>query len=99
MSSGIRQSGKRRTFYACLIFALITVLLYWRTVGYEFIVVDDHKYVFQNAMVLKGLSWPGIKWAFTTVHASNWHPITWLSHMLDVSIYGIFAGGHHITSA
>jgi tetratricopeptide (TPR) repeat protein len=50
-------------------------------------------------MVLKGISWAGIKWAFTTLHASNWHPLTWLSHMLDCSVYGVFAGGHHLTSA
>jgi len=94
-----RNSERRKTAYTCAFLALTTFLLYWRTVGYEFIVVDDHKYVYQNTMVLKGLTWEGIKWAFTTVHASNWHPLTWISHMLDVSIYGLFAGGHHLTNA
>jgi len=93
-----KRSELRRTFYVSSLLALITVLLYCRTISYEFIVVDDHKYVYQNAMVLKGISWAGIKWAFTTVHASNWHPLTWISHMLDVSLYGLFAGGHHATS-
>lgn len=92
-------SERRRTFYVSAVFVLVTVLLYWRTVAYEFIVVDDHKYVYQNTMVLKGLTWAGIKWAFTTLHASNWHPITWISHMIDCSLYGVFAGGHHLTSA
>ena len=99
-SNGIsRFSGRQKTFYVSSFLALITALLYWRTIAYEFIVVDDHKYVYQNSMVMHGLSWAGIKWAFTTLHASNWHPVTWLSHMLDCSIYGLFPGGHHITSA
>lgn len=92
-------SEHRKTFYVSSLLTLVSVLLYWRTVAYEFIVVDDHKYVYQNAMVLKGISWAGIKWAFTTLHASNWHPVTWISHMLDCSLYGVFAGGHHLTSA
>jgi tetratricopeptide (TPR) repeat protein len=94
-----RLSELRKTLYVSSFLALITALLYWRTIAYEFIVVDDHKYVYQNSMVMKGLSWAGIKWAFTTMHASNWHPVTWLSHMLDCSSYGLFPGGHHITSA
>src|SRR5690349_11688253 len=91
-------SERRKTIYVAALLALITVLLYWRTVGFEFIVVDDHQYVFQNGMVMKGLTWAGIKWAFTTMDAANWHPVTWLSHMLDCSLYGLFAGGHHLTN-
>jgi tetratricopeptide (TPR) repeat protein len=90
---------QRKTAYTCSFLALTTFLLYWRTVGFEFIVVDDHKYVYQNSLVLKGLTWESIKWAFTSLHASNWHPLTWMSHMADVSIYGLFAGGHHLTNA
>lgn len=100
MSKGTRQlSERRKTVYVSSLLALTTVFLYWRTVAYEFIVVDDHMYVYQNATVLKGLTWEGIKWSFTTLRASNWHPLTWISHMLDVSIYGLFAGGHHLTNA
>ncbi|HEX4264240.1 MAG TPA: tetratricopeptide repeat protein [Verrucomicrobiae bacterium] len=91
-------SERRKTVYVASLLGLITVLLYWRTVGYEFIVVDDHQYVFKNAMVLKGISWEGIKWAFTAIYAANWHPITWISHMVDESVYGLFAGGHHLTN-
>jgi protein O-mannosyl-transferase len=91
-------SERRKTVYVASFLGLITVLLYWRTVGFEFIVVDDHQYVFKNAMVLKGISWEGIKWAFTTIYAANWHPVTWISHMVDESVYGLFAGGHHLTN-
>src|SRR6185437_8377140 len=101
MANGTHQfSDRRKTIYVCAFFALATALLYWRTVGYKFIVVDDHKYVYQNNMVRPGLTWAGVKWAFTATFASNWHPLTWLSHMLDCTLYGIgFPGGHHLTSA
>jgi len=91
-------SERRKTVYVASLLALITVLLYWRTVGFEFIVVDDHQYVFQNSMVMKGLSWAGIKWAFTTMDAANWHPITWLSHALDCQLFGLQSGPHHLTN-
>jgi len=99
MSDEFCPTFKRRpAFYVSSILAIATLLLYWPTGSYDFIIVDDHVYVFQNAMVLKGLSWNGIKWAFSTMDAANWHPLTWLSHMLDVSLYGLFAGGHHLTN-
>ena len=49
-------------------------------------------------MVRAGLTWPGVKWAFTAVHSSNWHPLTWLSHMLDCQLYGLNPRGHHLTN-
>ncbi|HSV26647.1 MAG TPA: tetratricopeptide repeat protein [Sedimentisphaerales bacterium] len=58
--------------------------------------MDDALYITQNHHVLQGLSWEGIKWAFTAFHAANWHPVTWISHMLDVSLFGTWAGGHHL---
>ncbi len=63
--------------------------------GYVF---DDYQYLLENARLHGGLTGPGVRWAFTTTHASNWHPVTWLSHMLDVSIYGPKPAGHHLTS-
>jgi Tfp pilus assembly protein PilF len=71
---------------------------YWSVAGYAFIGFDDNDYVWQNPQVLKGLSWPGFCWAFTHFYVGNWHPLTWLSHMLDVQLYGVKAGGHHVTS-
>jgi Flp pilus assembly protein TadD len=59
---------------------------------------DDPEYVSDNPMVARGLTWPGVVWAFTSAHAANWHPLTWLSHMLDVQLYGMHAGPHHITN-
>jgi protein O-mannosyl-transferase len=98
MIRGLSQLPERRlTFYVSSILAIVTLLLYWPARGFDFILVDDHVYVFQNPHVISGLSWDGIKWAFSTFDAGNWHPVTWLSHMLDCSIYGLFPGGHHIS--
>ncbi len=66
--------------------------------GHGFVNYDDDEYVVQNAAVRDGLTRQGIVWAFTTFEAANWHPLTWLSHMLDVEIFGLWAGGHRLTS-
>jgi tetratricopeptide (TPR) repeat protein len=78
--------------------AALTIAAYARVAGHGFIDLDDGTYVEWNPIVLAGLTWRGVVWAFTTGHAANWHPLTWLSHMLDVQIYGPNAGGHHLTS-
>jgi tetratricopeptide (TPR) repeat protein len=66
---------------------------------HEFVNFDDPQYVSENPAVSRGLTWDGVSWAFRTGHAGNWHPLTWLSHMMDVELYGLDAGGHHLTSA
>lgn len=66
--------------------------------GYDFVAFDDDTYVTENPRVLAGLSASGAVWAFTTMHAGNWHPLTWLSHMLDRELFGLDAGRHHITN-
>jgi tetratricopeptide (TPR) repeat protein len=71
---------------------------YWPVQSYAFTHYDDHNYVWQNPHVLGGLSWSGLTWAFTHFYVGNWHPLTWLSHMLDVQLYGLNAGGHHVTN-
>ncbi len=67
--------------------------------GAEFISFDDNRYVVENYYVRSGLTWEGMRWAFVSLgYSSNWHPLTWLSHMLDVELYDLWAGGHHLTS-
>jgi Flp pilus assembly protein TadD len=64
----------------------------------EFVNFDDDVYVTGNAMVRAGLTGAGLRWAFQTFHGSNWHPLTWVSHMLDVELFGLAAGAHHMVS-
>lgn len=82
----------------CLFLVIATVTAYWQVRNHGFVNYDDDLYVTNNRNVQAGLTWDGVKWAFTTTHASNWHPLTWLSHMLDYEIYGPKPGGHHLSS-
>jgi tetratricopeptide (TPR) repeat protein len=82
----------------CLLLALATLAVYWQVQEHEFVTYDDLEYVVENPHVRHGLSRQGIRWAFTAVHASNWHPLTWLSHMVDCQLYGLNPSGHHFNS-
>lgn len=82
----------------CLVLGLVTLLVYWPVWRHGFIAFDDAEYLVDNRMVKEGLTWAGFKWAFTTFHAGNWHPVTWLSHMLDSQLFGPDAGAHHFVS-
>ena len=75
---------------------LCTVALFSRATSHEFVAFDDDDYVVKNEQVRAGLTWQGISWAFTTTHAANWHPLTWISHMVDVELSGMDAGRHHV---
>ena len=81
-----------------LVLALGTLALYWPVTHHDFISLDDNQYVTANPVVPAGLTWAGVKWAFTNIIASNWFPLTWLSHMLDCQFYGVNPGGHHLTN-
>lgn len=81
------------------IFLFITILaVYQQTGSHEFISLDDPDYITGNPFVRQGLTADSISWAFTAFHSSNWHPLTWLSHMLDVELFGINPTGHHMTN-
>lgn len=69
--------------------------VYWPVFGYGFVACDDDTYVSDNPHVQAGLNWAGVVWAFTTFHAANWHPLTWLSLMLDTQLFGAHAGAYH----
>lgn len=88
----------RRPVLAGLV-AVVTFLVYAGAGRLGFIDgYDDALYVTANEVVQKGLTAPGVAWAFGTFHAANWHPLTWLSHMLDVSLFGLSPAGHHAMS-
>jgi protein O-mannosyl-transferase len=82
---------------ACFL-TLSTAIIYSGVVENDFINYDDDIYVTANQNIHTGLTWKNIKWAFTATYANNWHPLTWLSHMLDIEMYGLNPTGHHITN-
>ncbi|PYJ03620.1 MAG: hypothetical protein DME25_11700, partial [Verrucomicrobia bacterium] len=81
-----------------LLLLLATLAVYWPARQFDFVNYDDSDYVTANKHVQNGLSWETVRWAFTTGHASNWHPLTWLSHALDCQLFGQRAGAHHLVS-
>jgi len=77
---------------------VLSAAVYAPLAHFDFVKWDDPQYITDNASVLAGLTWRGVVWAFTTSHGPYWHPLTWLSHMLDVQLFGLDAGGHHMTN-
>jgi len=89
----------RRAFLAVSLGLLCaTLAVYAQTLGHPFLLYDDDLYVTANRTVQQGVTAKGVAWAFTTRHAANWHPVTWMSHMADVDLFGPWAGGHHATN-
>ena len=81
----------------CLVLGLGTLALYAPALHHDFVAYDDQQYVTENGVVQAGLTGPGLAWAFGR-HANNWHPLTWVSHMLDCQFFGLKPAGHHLTS-
>jgi len=82
----------------CLFLVMSTFLVYGQVRKHEFVGFDDGRYVSKNSNVRSGLTPESISWAFTTMNASNWHPLTWLSHMLDCELFGLNPGWHHLVN-
>jgi len=81
-----------------VLLVVATLLVYGQVIEFEFTNFDDNLYVTDNPQVKAGVGAAGIRWAFTTGHASNWHPITWFSHMVDWELFGADPAGHHATN-
>lgn len=94
-----RPALDRRDLLVAIAIALVVLGLYSRTLGFDFVGWDDPQYVTANRAVRGGLSWNGVVWAFTTDRMGSWHPLTWLSHMLDVELFGLAPAGHHAVNA
>lgn len=86
------------TLLAVLLLAVATVLLYLPTLANDFINYDDPAYVTSNSYVQQGITRESVAWAFKTTTEANWHPLTWISHMVDVQLFGLNSLGHHLTS-
>ncbi|HVM47772.1 MAG TPA: tetratricopeptide repeat protein [Candidatus Acidoferrum sp.] len=93
-----RCKSPLHTGLLCLALGCVTLAVFWPSLHHDFIRYDDQQYVTENARVQAGLSWSGLAWAFRSSHANNWHPLTWLSHMLDCQLYGLKPAGHHLTN-
>jgi tetratricopeptide (TPR) repeat protein len=91
-------SPSQKKLIVCLLLFLATLAVFWQVKNHDFINLDDEQYVTQNPNVRAGLTFKGVAWSFTTAYADFWHPLTWLSHMLDWQLFGTWAGGHHLTS-
>lgn len=89
---------RRKEIIICLFLVAASLIVYSHVITHEFINYDDGVYITENAHIKDGFTLENIKWAFTTGHAANWHPLTWLSHMLDIEIYGLNPMGHHWTN-
>jgi len=92
------NSSSNRSVWIYPLLALLVFAAYSPILHNGFVNFDDNVYVYENPHVLSGLNLAGLKWVWGTAYASNWHPITWLSHMLDCQLYGLKPAGHHVTS-
>jgi len=77
---------------------VLALVVFAQVRAFDFVNWDDQLYLTENSNVQAGLSWSNVVWALTTTHSPYWHPLTWLSHMLDVTMFGMDAGWHHVTS-
>jgi Tfp pilus assembly protein PilF len=84
--------------FISLILVSLTLLVYWQVQNHEFILWDDQVFITENSHVTTGLTLENMKWAFTTTYPDYWHPLPWLSHMLDYEIYGQNPKGHHFNN-
>ncbi len=91
-------SGQKYFALVCLVLALGTAALYWPITSHPFIIFDDEQYITANPHVTSGLNWTNLVWALKSSEQANWHPLTWVSHQADCSLFGINAGGHHLVN-
>ncbi len=91
---------KHRDILVCLFLVMATLAVYWQVQNHDFVNFDDDFYIYENRHVQSGLTIENIIWAFTdgTLISNYWHPLTWISHILDFQLYGMNAGGHHLTN-
>lgn len=101
------SSTRRRTALVCVALAVMTTAIYWQTGEFSFVNFDDNFFVYNNQHVLKGLTWENVRWSMTAgigkkatewTDADYWRPLSLMSHMLDVSLFGLKAGAHHLMS-
>lgn len=98
LSPGRKTLPERWGFALALLLIVATVALYRPVKSYPFITYDDPEYVIRNYQIQSGLNWDMAQWALTTFYASNWHPLTWMSHALDYKLFRLNPSRHHDTN-
>jgi len=88
-----------RSALACVALVACVAAVYAQVAHHDFVAYDVAQYITNNPHVLSGLSWANVEWAFTSSWAANWHPLTWISHMLDVQLFGLNPGAHLLENA
>ena len=86
----------QRKLFVLLVLSAMVVAVFWPVHRHEFLNLDDDRYVTENQQVIDGMTRESVLWSFSATHASNWHPLTWLSHMLDVELFALDSGRHHL---
>ena len=83
----------------CLLLATAIFIVYWQVIDFDFISLDDPYYIINNPSIRHGINFESLKWAFSSFgYEANWHPLTWISHMLDIQLFGMNPGMHHFTN-
>lgn len=98
MLKNITTGTSRQKIIVYIVLTVMTLAVYAQVIRFDFVNFDDNVYVTQNSRVLSGLNIKSVSWAFFTTYAEFWHPVTWLSLMLDSELYGLYAGGYHLTN-
>lgn len=94
----VRSRFPRELLWISIGLVVAVAIAYWPAHELGFVRFDDPTYVTENPHIVNGVTWSAVRWAFTSGYGANWHPITWLSHMLDVQLYGFDAEAHHVTN-
>ena len=89
---------KYQSLFIYLFLIGIIISVYWQVSSFEFVGFDDNEYVYDNPRVSSGISIENLTWSFTAFHSNNWHPLTWISYMVDCEFFGLDPGWHHIVN-
>lgn len=92
------EPGNKRRLFFGLLLVVLTLAFYNPVAHNGFVFFDDSPYILKNPQIQNGLTWETVKWASSTFYSANWHPLTWLSHALDLQLFGLNPGGHHYVS-
>jgi len=98
MLNKLNISSRKQILIVYIVLIVATLAVYWQVNQFDFINLDDPVYVTENKNIQSGITLNGVQWAFSTTYAQFWHPLTWLSLMLDYQLHGLNAGGYHLTN-